>query len=150
MHRFPNASITYSPQTPTALFDGTTSMCNLFRALGCRLVMFADFSLTAVLECQTSFICDAIQALRAQGVKTIELTLGAERAWKEKILGMVESVIPHPLSSLCARQADIQAVAPSTHTPTSGGTQAVSPGTRPKIRCTFAGSMSTRPNVAIR
>lgn len=70
VHGFPNAFIVYSPQAPTALSNGPT-----------------------ILECQTSFVCDAIQSLRAQGVTTIEPTREAEDEWKRGMDAMVEYVL---------------------------------------------------------
>ena len=60
IHGFPNAFMVYTPQAPTALSNGPT-----------------------ILEAQTTFICDTIQALNAQGAKSIEATREAEEEWKK-------------------------------------------------------------------
>ncbi|KAF2794066.1 FAD/NAD(P)-binding domain-containing protein [Melanomma pulvis-pyrius CBS 109.77] len=70
MHGFPNAFMVYSPQAPTALSNGPT-----------------------ILEAQTDFICDTINMLREQGVKSIEATAEAEGEWK----GAMDAMIAHTL-----------------------------------------------------
>lgn len=65
MHGFPNAFMVYTPQAPTALSNGPT-----------------------ILEAQTDFICDAIKALRAEGVKSIEPKKESEDEWKEEMNAM--------------------------------------------------------------
>ncbi|PSN64773.1 FAD/NAD(P)-binding domain-containing protein [Corynespora cassiicola Philippines] len=67
MHGFPNAFIVYSPQAPTALSNGPT-----------------------ILEAQTDFVCDAVAALRKQGVRAIEPTREAEDEWKAGMNAMIK------------------------------------------------------------
>ncbi|KAF2108347.1 hypothetical protein BDV96DRAFT_504619 [Lophiotrema nucula] len=67
---FPNAFMVYTPQAPTALSNGPT-----------------------ILEAQTTFICDTIQALNAQGAKSIEATREAEEEWKTGMNELIKKTL---------------------------------------------------------
>ncbi|KAF2711829.1 FAD/NAD(P)-binding domain-containing protein [Pleomassaria siparia CBS 279.74] len=70
MHGFPNAFMVYSPQAPTALSNGPT-----------------------ILEAQTDFICDTINMLKEQGVKSIEATTEAEEEWRSGMDAMIQHTL---------------------------------------------------------
>ena len=65
MHGFPNVFMVYTPQAPTALSNAPT-----------------------ILECQTDFACDTINAITATGATLIEPTRAAEEEWKAEMNAM--------------------------------------------------------------
>lgn len=67
---FPNMFMSYSPQAPTALSNGTT-----------------------IIECQVETIVDMIKKLEIENVKVIEPKAEAEEEWKAMLNGMVEHTL---------------------------------------------------------